>query len=135
VGIAGRRIERASGGVNLAHGLTGLSLALVLKLEGFHLALALAGQSLALASAFSRFRGRSEAFFSTVAGVGACALVAWVVAEPAHAATIPVWSAGLAVVLVAAAALVLRRGVDGCGEELREAVRFGCAVVFVAAVF
>ncbi len=134
MGIAGRRIERASGGVNLAHGLAALSLALVLKLDGFHLALGLAGQSLALASAFSRFRGRSEAFFSVAAGVGACALVAWVVAEPAHAATIPVWSAGLAVLLVAAAALVLRRGVDGCADGLREATRFGGALVFVAAV-
>ena len=60
MGIVGRKRSDDAAASNVTQGLAALSLALVLKLDGYHLGLALAGESLALAIAFHRFRKRAE---------------------------------------------------------------------------
>ncbi len=135
LGVIGRRADRTSGGVNMAHGLAGLTIALLLKLEGFHLALALAMQSAALAVAFVRFKGRSEVFFSVAAGIAACAMAGgWPPPWMDSQTPIPVWSAGLVALFAGVASLIVRRGADHCDEPLREFVRLGAAGLFIAAV-
>lgn len=137
LGIGGRRASQIAGGVNLSQGLFLVSLALVLKLDGYHLALALAGESLALAAAFAKFRGRSELVFSFLAAAGATSMLLFH-ASPAHSgirvAPIPVGSAGLASLLIAAASLALRRGMvhpEGGRERVARALS---ALVFFMAV-
>jgi hypothetical protein len=137
LGVVGRRASQIAGGVNLSQGLLLVSLALVLKLEGYHLALALAGESLALAAAFAKFRGRSELVFSVLAAAGATAMLLFH-ASPANQgirfAPIPVWSAGLAALLVAGTSLALRRGEEGPDGELQRFAKPLSALVFFMAV-
>ncbi len=127
LGIVGRRASQIAGGVNLSQGLLLASLALVLKLDGYHLALALAGESLALAAAFAKFRGRSELAFSFLAAAGATAMLLYPTA-------VPVWSAGLASLLIAAASLALRRGIEIPESDREQAARALSALVFFMAV-
>jgi uncharacterized membrane protein len=137
LGIIGRRASQIAGGVNLAQGLLLVSLAAVLKLEGYHLALALAGESLALAAAFAKFRGRSELVFSFLAAAGATSMLLFH-ASPAHSgirvAPIPVWSAGLASFLIAAASLAMRRGMEHPEGGRERVARALSALVFFMAV-
>ncbi len=70
LGILGRKQSTTAGGVNIAQGLAVATFALVLKLDGHHLALVLAFESLTLAIAAWKYRGKSEAVFSLLAGIG-----------------------------------------------------------------
>lgn len=125
LGLHGRGRE-VTGDHHLAQGLSAVTLALVLKLDGYHLALALAGQALGLACAFRRYRGRAELGFSLLAGMGAAMLL---LAESSAGApwggnpAAPLWSRGLVALVLAAAVLVFRTAGSGPesderGEEL-----------------
>jgi hypothetical protein len=132
LGAAGRRQERTAGGVNLAQGIALLSLALALKLEGNHLVLALAGESLLLSLAFFRFKGKSEIAFAALAGGAACFLIFRFMAGSQWEA-VPVWSSGVTALLVATAAVVLRQGVNGLPAPQQPLARAASAIVFFAA--
>jgi hypothetical protein len=113
--------------------------ATVLKLDGYQLALSLAGESIALAFSFLRYRGRIELVFCVVAVFGAMAgSFAPIGIGPLSgltAADIPAWSTGLVALMLTAAAVVLRHASDGADEEIRELVRvLGTAVLGGAAV-
>ncbi len=103
LGILGRRQDTTAGGVNIAQGLAVATFALVLKLEGHHLALVLAFESLTLAIASWKFRGRSEAVFSLLAGLVAAFLAS------RSSVFIPVFSEALVAALLAAASVVTIR--------------------------
>lgn len=131
-GVVGRRKNQMAGGVNLVHGLALVSLSLVLKLDGFQLALALAVESLLLAAAFAKFRGRSELVFSCLAAAGAAAML--IIAGLPGAFLIlklPLWSAGVAALLIAAASVLLR---IGAGRTEMPPARACAALVFFLAV-
>lgn len=123
LGAWGRR--KASGQTYLAQGLAALTLALVLKLEGYHLGLGLALESLMTAAAFRRFRQWPELAFSALSLVGA---TGWVLAR----ADLPLWSVATVAALLAASSFVLRRsGAEGSlAEQGRNTA--GLAVVCAA---
>ncbi|MCH7228058.1 DUF2339 domain-containing protein [Haloferula sp. A504] len=125
LGAWGRR-RSASSETYLVQGLLALSLALVLKLEGYHLGFGLALESLVLAGAFRRFRKWPELVFSVLAMIGA---TGWVVVRP----DLPVWSVAVVAALPAGASFVLRR--SGATGELAKAGRLaaGLGVVCAAA--
>ncbi|MEM1084845.1 MAG: DUF2339 domain-containing protein [Verrucomicrobiota bacterium] len=102
LGAATRKIGYA-GSTHVAQGLGLLTLALALKLEGYHLVLGLAMEALMLAVVFLRFRRPLEMFFSMLAQVGA--LISILYFKDA-----PVWPSGMAGLLVAASAVLLRIG-------------------------
>lgn len=101
-GVIARRTLPVAGAVNLSQGLALLGLALILKLDGFHLALAFAAEAALLAAAYRKFGGRVEAVFALLAGIAAAGWICMAVEEP------PVWSAMVAVLPLAAAAWVMR---------------------------
>ncbi len=102
--IAGRRAGQPAGGANMAQGLALVSAALLVKLEGYSLAFAFGIESLLLAGAFYKYRGRPELVFCTL-----CALLAaGLVISPLH--SIPVWSAGVTCLLLGGAWALLKRG-------------------------
>lgn len=127
MGILGRRANEIAGGVNLSQGLGLMTLALVLKLEGYHLALGLSLESLLLALAFAKFKARAELAFSFLAALGATALVLM-------ERTIPVWSAGVSALLLAGASVVLVRGAGHLAETWRSAARTSASLVFFLSV-
>ena len=127
LGALSRRRD-AAGGSHLAQGLGALTLAIVLKLEGYHLALALAVQSLGLALAYVRFRGKSELAFSTAAAVGGLVCV---FDSTLWARDLPVWSSGVTALLLTAAAFFLSKGRDAAGT-LGPLARAAVPVVFFA---
>ena len=133
LGVIGRRTSQIAGSVNLSQGIGLVSLAMILKLDGYHLALGLAGESLLLAGAFAKFRGRSELAFSCLAALGATAMLLTSAAWD-HENRIPVWSAGLATMLLAAASVVLCRGADKLAGRRRSLARLGTQMVFFLAV-
>lgn len=102
LGLWGRRTLPVAGAVNLSQGLLLLGVALILKLDGFHLALAFAIEAMVLAAGYRRFGGRVEAVFSLLAGVAAAGWLCLALERP------PVWSAILAVALLGAATWTLR---------------------------
>jgi hypothetical protein len=126
LGVAGRSRD-AAGGVHVAQGLGALTLAMAIKLDGYHLALGLAGQALALSLAFRRFSGKSELVFALVAALGAV----FVSLGPDE---VPLWSRALVAGLLAAAAFSLRTGCDRCapGSERAHAARVVTTLVFIA---
>ncbi|MDB6079959.1 MAG: hypothetical protein JWO82_3706 [Akkermansiaceae bacterium] len=105
VGIT-RPARQGFGGLFFAQGLAAITLAVVVKLEGYQLALGLAIQSAALAAAFSRFGGRSELTFSSATGIGAVCLCLLGLQDA------PLWSNALVAGLVMAAGVFLRIGCD-----------------------
>ncbi len=136
LGWIGRGRE-AAGEPHFAQGLAALTLALVLKLEGFHLALALAGQSLGLALAFRRYQGKSELAFSLLAGTGAAAftLAGLTAAMPGLEMEVaPLWSRGVVALLLGAAVFPLRAGVRRLEEKapLAEFARAGALLLMAA---
>ena len=138
LGIAGRRTNATAGGVNVCHGLLLMSLALILKLDGYHLALGLALESLALAGAFTKFKGRSEAVFSVMAGLASGVMIVLGGIDPglfSQSGGLPLWSVALAAVLLAAAAVVMRKGADECRADFHHFARTSVGVlVFTSAV-
>jgi uncharacterized membrane protein len=126
MGIAGRKLSDDAAASNVMQGLAFLSLALVLKLDGYHLRLALAGESLALALAFHRFRKRAEFAFSLLAGSAAAVMVFDLHNKSANT---PAWSALLAAVLVGMAAVILRFNVDRSEKPAPAVVRSGTSVL------
>jgi len=114
LGVWGRRTLPVAGAANLAQGLLLLGLALVLKLDGYHLALAFAVEALVLAAAYRKFGGRVEAVGALLAAIAAAGWICMAENRP------PLWSAGLAVVLLGAACLVMRLA---AGFERRRAFR------------
>ncbi|MCW1884063.1 DUF2339 domain-containing protein [Luteolibacter flavescens] len=130
-----RRPRDAAGGAHLAQGLGALTLAMTLKLEGYHLALAFAGQALALSLAFRKFAGRSELVFATLAA-GAAMLISLDRVGNPLAIPIPMWSHVLFAILLAAAAFPLRDGCDRIGKDsdLGRGARVVTSLVFVAGI-
>ncbi len=126
LGILGRRQSATAGGVNIAQGLGVATFAIVLKLDGHHLALVLAFESLALAMAAWKYRGKSEVVFSLLAGFGGAFLAT------ADHGQIPVWSAAIVAALLAAASVVSIR-IKAAEEYFAPFVRFAAAMLFVAA--
>ena len=135
MGVAGRRRSEIAGGVNVFQGLALLSLSMVIRLEGFHLALGLAMESLALAFAFAKFRGRSEFVFSCLSATGALYLVLVRQMPMFSHGPIPLWSVGIASLLVAGASIPLRRGSEaGKDDYFLQLARSGAGMVFSFAV-
>jgi hypothetical protein len=132
LGAIGRKRDDAAAASNVVQALALLSLALVLKLDGYHLVLALAGESLALALAFHRFRGRAECAFAMLAGIGA----AWLTFMPISSALgpMPLGSGLLATGCVAAAALLVRHAVERVEPRRASDVRAVAAVLAYSAL-
>lgn len=126
LGVLGRRRE-AVGGSHLAQGLAAFTLAMVLKLEGYHLPLALSVQALGLAFAYARFGGKSELAFSTLAAVIATGLAL----RTGTGADVPAWSHALMTLLLFASAFPLRKGCDRV-EAAGTPWKIGRAAVTVA---
>jgi hypothetical protein len=129
IGIVGRRQDTISGGVNISQGLAVGTLALVLKYDGHQLGLVLAMESLSLAIAAWRFKGRSEVVFSLIAGAISAGLV---VTAGDSFSTIPIWSMALTSLAVAAASVVLIR-VKTHDVNFHYIVRASAALLLVAA--
>jgi hypothetical protein len=129
IGIVGRRQDTISGGVNISQGLAVGTLALVLKYDGHQLGLVLAMESLSLAIAAWRFRGRSEVVFSLIAGAISAGLV---VTAGDTFSNIPAWSMALSSLAVAAASVVLIR-VKTHDVNFHVIVRASAALLLVAA--
>jgi hypothetical protein len=107
LGIIGRRQDTTAGGVNLSQGLGVVTLAIVLKLDGHQLALVLAVESLTLAVAAWKYRGRSEAVFSLISGIGGAGLM--VLHTYSLIQTTPIWSIVLTFLTITAASCVMVR--------------------------
>lgn len=133
-GVLGRRRSEVAGGTNVAQGLACLSLALVLKLDGWHLGLALAGEALALSIAFARFRGRSELAFALLAGVSSTAIQCGALTVPAEWNMVPAWSGGLAALVLAGASFVAWVGAQRSDEGKRDGARVVAAFLFLGAM-
>lgn len=126
LGILGRRQNTTAGGVNIAQGLGIATFALILKLDGHHLALVLAIESLSLAVAAWKFRGKSEVVFSLLAGIVAAGLATL------HEVPVPIWSAAIVAPLLAAASVVTIR-VKAASDNFAPFIRFSAAILFLAA--
>ena len=126
LGVLGRRQSTTAGGVNIAQGLGVATFALVLKLDGHHLALVLAVESLTLAFAAWKYRGKSEVAFSLAAGIGGAGLVTL------HNIPVPIWSASIVAPLLAAASVVTIR-IKPANDYFAPFVRFSAAILFIAA--
>lgn len=130
IGIVGRRQDTISGGVNISQGLAVGTLALIMKFDGHQLGLILAAESLSLAIAAWKFKGRSEVVFSLVAGL----ISAWLLVTAVGAvSTIPIWSLVLTSMVVAAASAVMVR-VKPHVVDFQGAVRVSSFLLFLAAV-
>lgn len=133
LGILGRRQDTAAGGVNFSQGLAVATFALVLKLDGHHLALTLAFESLALAIASWKYRGKSEAIFSLLAGLGRFLLIGEnELGSALGGKEIPVWSGFLAASLLGASSFVTSR-IRITGEIFTPFLRLSSLLFFVAA--
>ena len=128
----GRRREDTAAASNVIQSLALLSLAVVLKFDGYHLALALAGESLALALAFHRFRKTPEFLFSVLCGIGAVFFEG--IARLQGGAGAPVWSGVLGAVVVALAAGIMRFNVGRTVKPSPPEVRLAAAVLCYAAM-
>jgi hypothetical protein len=135
LGILGRRQSTTAGGVNISQGLAVATFAIVLKLEGQNLALVLAFESLALAVASWKFRGKSEAVFSLLAGIGSTGLVIHHHANNAIFSGVelaPIWSIALVALLLLASSRMTMR------SEISNAIfirflRASAAILFTCA--
>lgn len=125
------RSRNAAGGVHLAQGLGALTLAMALKLDGYHLALGFAGQALSLGLVFRRFGGKSELGFAVLA----TALAVYAALVPAGLESdVPLWSRALVAGLLVAAAFPLRSGCDRfeTGSEMGNNARVSATFVLLA---
>jgi len=135
-GLVGRRTLPVAGAVNLSQGLALLGLALILKLDGFHLGLAFAAEAALLSVAYRKFGGRTEAVFALLAGILAALWMCLAFEEP------PVWSALLAVVPLGVAAWTMRVAAvfetrshfRGFARKTAGALFWACWVVFAVGV-
>ncbi|MGJ8643656.1 MAG: DUF2339 domain-containing protein [Luteolibacter sp.] len=119
LGVLGRRQNATAGGVNIGQGLAVATFAIILKLEGQHLALTLSFEALALALAAMKYRGKCEAVFSLLCGIGAVGIVfseSNLVAMNDVAVNIPIWSISLVTALITAASVVKARTKGFTGE-------------------
>lgn len=132
MGAMGRRHDDAAAASNVGQGLALMSLALVLKLEGHHLVLALSAESLTLALAFHRSRKGAEFAFSLLAGMGAVALTPFLGLPPFH--PISAWSGALATLCVTAAALIFRYNVSRAENPPPFQVRWGASLLAFSAL-
>lgn len=132
MGMVGRKRDDGAAASNLTQGLAVLSLALLLRLDGYHLGLALAGESLALAIAFHRFRKRPEFAFALLAGIGAGVMA--ILPQPLQALPVPSWSSALGALLVGAAAILLRVNVDRAEVPAPPQVRSGASLLCYTAL-
>lgn len=133
-GVLGRRRSESAGGTHVAQALACLSLALVLKLDGWHLGLSLAGESLALAVAFLRFRGRSELVFCLLAGAGAAAILCGAIESPGDWEKVPAWSAALAAVVLAVSSFFVWLGSRKRPEAGKPGARIVSRFLFAGAM-
>lgn len=127
LGILGRLKNTTAGGVNIGQGIAVATFALILKFDGQHLALMLGFESLALAIAAWKFRGKCESAFSLLCGLGAAATITL------GQTPIAVWSAGITAFLVAAASLISQRTSDK-ESAFGKFRRFSACLLFAAAV-
>ncbi len=135
LGILGRRQEATAGGVNISQGIAIATFALVLKLEGQNLALVLAFESLALAVASWKFRGKSEAVFSLLAGLGSTGLIVYHSVNDAILSGVeppPVWILSLVALLLLAASRVRIRA-DFFSSGFDRFLRPSAAILFTCA--
>lgn len=130
MGVIGRKRSDQAAASNVMQGLAALSLALILKLDGYHLGLALAGESFALALAFHRFRKSAEFIFSLIAGLAAALMTI----SLNNSSSIPSWSALLGTILVGMAAVLLRANVERSEKPAPSEVRAGASVLFYASL-
>ena len=136
LGILGRRQEATAGGVNISQGIAIATFALVLKLEGQNLALVLAFESLALAVAAWRFRGKSEAVFSLLAGIGSTGLIVYHSVNDAILSGVeppPVWSLSLVALLLLAASRVSMMAPGSFSAGFSGLLRASAAILFACA--
>jgi len=133
-GVVGRRSRQIAGDVNLSQGLLLVSGAMVVKLDGYHLALGFAVESLMLALAAARFRRKTEQVFSWLSATGSMGILlpfAFLFGDFLKFPVIPIWSAGLAALLIFAASLVLRNAAEKTAWKVG---RIGTGLVFFVAV-
>lgn len=130
LGIIGRRQDTVAGGVNISQGLAIATFALILKLDGYQLALVLAAESLMLASAAWKFRGRSEVVFSLLAGLGSAGLL--IINDASLFQSTPIWSIALTALMIAAASTVMVR-VKPIVQDFYGFVRFYSGLLLIAA--
>ncbi|MEP4078066.1 DUF2339 domain-containing protein [Haloferula sp.] len=132
LGAMGRSRE-SSGSTHVGQGLGMLTLALILKLDGYQLALGLAMEGLMLAVAFRRFRRPLELVFSGLAQLGSMLVVLYHWNSSA-------WVPGVAAVMVAASAVIVRLGSDrvedsgNLKEPALQVTKLGMVVATVMAV-
>jgi hypothetical protein len=135
LGILGRRQNATAGGVNIGQGIALATFAIILKLEGQNLALVLAFESLALAIAAWKFRGKCESVFSLLCGLGATGIILayndffhfLYGHEP-----VPVWSAAVTATLVVTASMITAKG-SGDGSPFGKFIRVAACLLFLAA--
>ncbi len=127
LGALGRKWEDSAAASNFLQGLAGLSLAVVLKFDGYHLGLALAGESLVLALAFHRFHKWPEYAFAMLAGMGAVIVSVFLHLFPSE--NFPLWSGVLAAVLVVLAAGFVRLNVGQTTRPTPQQVRAGASLL------
>lgn len=117
LGALGRVRRQKGSEAGVTQGIACLSLALVLKLDGWHIAIGLAVESLALALVFARFRTRVEMHFSLLAALGTAALLVMGTVSDRESFMMPLWSGALACLLLATASLVLNHASTQAKEE------------------
>ena len=135
LGILGRRQNATAGGVNISQGIAVATLALILRLEGQNLALVLAFESLALAIAAWKFRGKSETVFSLLAGLGSTGLILYHSSNESLSGNygqFPVWSIALTALLLLASSRMAMR-TESLHEILSRFLRTCAAILFVCA--
>ena len=135
LGILGRRQNATAGGVNIGQGIALATFAIILKLEGQNLALVLAFESLALAIAAWKFRGKCESVFSLLCGLSATGIILayndffhfLYGREP-----VPVWSAAVTATLVVATSIITAKR-SGDGSPFGKFIRVSACLLFLAA--
>lgn len=128
MGLIGRKREDTAAASNVIQALGMLSLAMVLKLDGYYLGLAFAAESLALAVAFHRFRKWAEFVFALISGMAAAVMAIYSHA-PEVTFFVPLWSSALAAVLVAGAAVLFRLAVERAEMPRPIQVRSGASLL------
>lgn len=134
-GYYARKTEDGTSEPFIGQGVSCVTAALAMKLDGWHLGLALAMESLALAWMFRRYHKGMEWFLSIGAGVLA---TAGVMACAAGLGNMPGWSAGVASLFLFAAGAVMRREGDdtphGAGHFSKAGAPFFLLLATVASL-
>ncbi|MBK1883344.1 DUF2339 domain-containing protein [Luteolibacter pohnpeiensis] len=123
-----RRQQQIVGSVDISQGLALITLALAMKLDGNQLPLALAVESLLLALAFFRFKTKPELVFTFITALGSTLLL---IGSPEPA---PVWSAGLAALVMAISGVVLQLGLNQDEQRFAWKPILSSAVFYLASV-